>query len=233
MELKPYKTTENAVLYRVSARSKITPELVGSLAWPAEKRLLCVDHRPARLAAAGAAALKLSRRYSVCYVCYSPAAGIKLRGRAPAKAGIEVREPRSAAERNKFFALDERVYLRRWARKMTDEMKKNYRLGAGLVRSSKSLVAIRAGKPAGFFAHLPHKGVSGETFDTVVSWNLFPGLTAAQRRSAYWQALEWLKRTAKRRVSAKFGDFEGEQMASLAPGGFASERVVVERMKRP
>lgn len=228
--LKAYKITERSIFYKVGAPARVKQALVNSLHWPAELRGLCLEFKSVKLNPAKPISPKLSPKYTATIACYSPAGGIKVGGAVPA-AAIVVRPPKSLAEFRRVAALDEKIFLRLWGKKMSPEAKAGYSLMSDdNMRKIKALIAFKEDKPVAFFGYMPFKGVSGKTYDAVTSWNLFPGLSAAEGRSAFYQAGLWLKKNSKRQNSVSLGAYERETVKFFAQGGFTCCRVVVERL---
>jgi len=229
--LKPYKTTESSVLYRVARPAQVTQALVTSVDWPVDKRGLCFDFKSVKLDPSRPLCFKLSPKYSVRIACYSPGRGIKVPAKPATLAGIEVRPPKNLVEHKKITLLHDTVFLRMWRRKISPEAVENYSADVlKKLHKAKSLIAFRKNKPVGVFSHMPHKGVSGKTYDAVFSWTLFPGLSPAERRSASYQCALWLKKTARRQVSVSLGLFEKDAIKFFAEAGFTSCRVILERL---
>lgn len=227
---KAYKVTERFLFYKVGAPGRITQSLVNSLYWPAELRGLCLEFKSVKLDPAKPISPKLSPKYTSTIACYSPAGGIKLRARVP-EAGITVRPPKSFAEFKRIAALDEKIFLRLWGKKMSPEAKAGYSLmSSKKIRSIKALIAFKKNKPVAFFGYMKHKGVSGKTYDALTSWNLFPGLSPAEGRSAFYQAGLWLKKNSKRQNSISLGTYEKVPVKFFAESGFTCCRVIVERL---
>lgn len=114
-KLKPFKTTDAAVFYKVAKPANVTRELVGSVDWPETLRMLCFDFKPVKLNPARLPDFKLPAKYSVSLACYSPAGGVKS-SPAPAS-GIETREPKNFAEFKKVSRKDEKDFLKRFWQK--------------------------------------------------------------------------------------------------------------------
>lgn len=228
-KLKPFKTTDTAVFYKAAKPAGVTRALVGSVDWPETLRMVCFDFKPVKLNPARLPEFKLPAKYSVSLACYSPAGGVKA---APAPAcGIETREPKNFAEFKRSFRKDEKDFLKRYGKKLSPEAKAGYSLiDSADLRKIKTLIAFKKGRQVGLFGHMPHKGVSGKTYDAITSWNLSAGLTAAERRSAFSQAWLWLGKTSSRQVSVVLGTFEKETMEAIAAAGFTTCRVCIDRL---
>lgn len=228
--LKAHKITERFIFYKAGAPALIKQALVDALYWPAELRGLCLEFKSVKLNPAKPISPKLSPKYTTSIVCYSPAGGVRVTATVPA-AGVEVRPPRSFAEFRRVAALDEKIFLKLWDKKMSPEAKAGYSLMSDdNMRKIKALIAFRKDKPVAFFGYMPFKGVSGKTYDAVTSWNLFPGLSPAEGRSAFYQAGLWLKKSSRRQNSISLGTYEKETVKFFAQAGFTCCRVVVERL---
>lgn len=228
-KLKPFKTTDAAVFYKVAKPAEVTRKLVEFVDWPETLRMVCFDFKPVKLNPARLPDFKLPAKYCVSLACYSPAGGVKA-SPAPAS-GIETREPKSFAEFKKAFRKDEKDFLKRFDKKLSPEAKGGYSLiNSADLRKIKTLIAFKKDRQVGLFGHMPNKGVSGKTYDAITSWNLDAGLSAAERRSAFNQAWLWLGKTSRRQVSVVLGTFEKETLAAVAAAGFTTCRVCVERL---
>lgn len=230
-DLKPYKVTDTSILYKVKDPAQITPALVKSLDWPAEKRALGIDFKPRKMDPARPLVFRLPAGYTSKTACYSPAGGIRVPAVRPAVDGIETRPPKSLAELRRVSAMDDRIFLKLWRKKLSAKAAADYETFVDKhLTKLNALIAFRKGKPCGLFAHLKHKGVSGKTYDALTSWNLFPGLSPAERRSALYQSALWLKKSARRQVSVTVGYYEKDLLKFFAGLGFTTCRVVIERV---
>lgn len=229
-KLKPFKATEGSVFYRVARPSEVTQALVDSVDWPADKRGLCFDFKAVKLDPAKPLRFKLSPRYSAKISCYSSGRGVMVPAVPVPLAGIEVRPPKNLAEQKKTTLLDDGIFIRRWGKKISPEALASFGQAVKSLPKAKSLIAFKKNEPVGIFSHMPHKGVSGKTNDVVISWGLFRELSPAERRSAYYQATLWLKKSARRQVGVSLALFEKEAIKSFAQAGFTSCRAVLERL---
>ncbi len=227
-KIEPFRTTAHAAFYKVSKPDDISSELLRSAAWPEELRMVCFEFKTVKLQPPVPLSVKLPSKYSVSLACYSSGRAIKA-AQVPA-CGIEIRSPRNIAELKKATRNDEVEFISRYGSKLSAAAKAGYSiLTSKELCKIKCVIAFKNGRQVGFFGHLPHKGVSGKTYDSLISWNTFRGLSAAERRSAFAQAFAWLKKSARSPISIVAGAYEKDLRKALSEAGFTTCRVCVER----
>ena len=228
--LKPYKVTEAGPLYRVKKYSQITQKLVDSLGWPTDMKRPGIDFKTVPLKRGIRNAFRLSPRYALILACYSAGKGIRAAVSPCAEAGITSRPGKSFAELKRLSDSGLKLYVKEWRGKLSDAFFENYKdYEKDYLKKAASLITFRKGRPCGLFVHVPMKGVSGKTYDFIAWHNLFPGLTAAEKRSARYQAALWFKGTAKRQFAVCLDLFDKESYDFFAGLGFVSCRLLFER----
>ena len=228
-KLEPFKVTKTGPLYRVKRPSQVDRKLIDSVEWRKEQRLLSFDFKPVRVPSKPIP-FKIPRKYCWRVACYSTGPGIKSALKPCPEAGITSRPPASFAEHLRASWAAYRSYRKKWGKLVPPGIIAAYpKYVKESVKKSTSLMIFRGKKLVGLFSHLKTTGVLDDKQNYVCWYELFPGLTAAERRSARCQASHWLKKTAKRRVSVLVESYEKDAFEFFSSLGFTTRRVVIER----
>lgn len=228
-KLKPFKVTKSGPLYRVKRPSQVDQELIESVEWRKDHRLLSFDFKPVRVPSKPIP-FKIPRKYCWRVACYSPGLGIKSALKPCPPAGITSRPPASGAEHLRATRVTYKSYLKKWGKLVSQGMIKNYpEFEKECVKKSVSLLMFKGNKLVGLFSHIKTTGVLGDKQNCVTWLELFGGLTAAERRSAYSQAALWFKKTTKRKVSVLAESYEKDAFKFFSSLCFTTRRVVIER----
>lgn len=228
-KIKPFKVTKSGPLYRVKKTSQVDQKLIDSVEWPSDQRLLSFDFKPVRMPSKPIS-FKIPREYCWRLACYSPSLGIKSTLKPCPLDGITSRPPASYAEHLRASRAAYRSYLKRWGKLVPPGIITSYpKYEKESVKKSASLLIFKGKKLAGLYSHIKTTGVMGDKQNYISWYELFPGLTAAELRSAHYQAALWLKKTAKRKVSALVESYEKEPFGFFSSLGFIARRVVIER----
>lgn len=228
-KLEPFKVTKSGPLYRVKEPAQVDRELIDSVEWTSDQRLLSFDFKPVRVPPKPMP-FKIPRKYCWRVACYSPGPGIKSALKPCPSAGITSRPPASYAEHLRASRAAYRSYLKRWGKLVPPGIITSYpEYEKENIKKAASLLIFKGKKLAGLYSHVKTTGVMGDKQNYVSWYELFPGLTAAERRSSYYQAALWLKKTAKRSVSVLPESYEKDVFEFFSSLGFIARRVVIER----
>ncbi len=227
-KLKPVKVTSNVARYRIKEMASIDTAFVEALDWSADVPWLVIDFKAQALRPGKMPRLDISRKYNLMLGCIE---GKVLKVPAPCpEAGITARPPKSKAEVKKVLRAAFLQYVKSLGKRLGPAFEKNYRqFENSMVKSAEALVILKDGKPCGLFAFVPHTDVYGRKFCHITWHNFFSPLTPGQRRSAQRQAVLWLKKNAKQRLSVALDLYLKEYYEFFAGLGFSVSSLWVER----
>ena len=79
---------------------------------------------------------------------------------------------------------------------------------------------------------LAYKGALEKTYDLMALHQFLPGLSAQERKSAYYQVAQWMKKTATKQLLVYVNDFDVDSRKFFVELGFRPSRVILERFDK-
>jgi len=216
-------------VYKIGVPRRIDAALLDSLDIPKEAKSVRIMLK--KLVPLGKfPQIGLPGRYMARLACNSAGKNVKYVGKAVPAAGLEARPPEDKAELKRAYRLARKEYVSAWKGKLCgyvlsslDEFEKKY------LPKARTLIVFRDGKQVGVYILLKSKDTDGKPRDLVAWHNPVRGLSAAERRSFWYQGAVWLNKTAKFPLVVGLDSFDKESLKFFADLGFKSNRIKIER----
>jgi len=219
-------------VYRVKSMSMITQPRIETMDWAADAPWLSICFKPAPLRRGRVPKFKISSGYNPVLWC-SSVKSLQVTAQPVMAEGISSRLPENLAELKKVYHQGYLSYVKEWGKKLGPAFIKNAaKYEADYLPKSKSLIVFRHGAPCGLFSHVAYTDIFKKKYAHITWHNLLPGLSAAEKRAARYQAALWLKKTVKKPVSVTLDLFEKESYDFFAGLGLVASRLLLERRKK-
>lgn len=211
-------------VYKAAAPRRVDAAFMKSFEWPAGADGIAIDMKaPVPLAKLQSVACPPG--HSLRLGCHSDGKGVKYAVKNVPAAGIETRPPKNFSELKRVHALARNSYYKTWAGRMYKNFKKDMSgYEKDLLAKTNSLIVLKGGRPAGLFSLCDGKQ-KGKPFNLVAWHNLLPGLSAAERRSAFHQAALWMRECSDRPYAVGLDGFDKASIAFFAGLGFKVWRI--------